>query len=199
MGWTKQFQTPGARYISPKSQKNHNSLNQETGQADDKANPKRRLAQHARPHRGLANEHQGTEEAKLQRQKKQEAYFGVVGLNNGRGAKTMEDGSNGGCQDDAEQGQQNEDDAHGLAERQELFNPCDAFHLVFVGPVGVRAFNALGGACGDTENVKWKFFLNSSKNPVKFVENFTVPQNFCIISDVQQSDNKKNKIIYTLS
>lgn len=61
LGWTKQLRTLGAWYISSKSQKHHNSFYQQTGQTDNKANPKCRLAKHTCPSWGLANKHQGTE------------------------------------------------------------------------------------------------------------------------------------------
>lgn len=69
---TKQLYIPVTRYIGSECQENHNGLNKEAGQTEDKADPKCGLAKPTCPHRGPANEHQGAQEAELERQEKQE-------------------------------------------------------------------------------------------------------------------------------
>ncbi|TNN46985.1 Extracellular calcium-sensing receptor [Liparis tanakae] len=126
---TKALQGPRTRSISMKGQENNYTLHEEAGKTEDKANPECCLAEPTCPHRWLANEHQGTQEAQLQRQEKQETYFGVVGLDDRCGTETLKDSSDDGCQYNAKQCECDEDDAHDFVERQKFFDPSDAFHL----------------------------------------------------------------------
>lgn len=63
---------------------NHNGLDEEAGQTKDKADSKRGLPKPARPGGRPADEHQGAQEAQLERQEEQETQLGVVGLDDGR-------------------------------------------------------------------------------------------------------------------
>ncbi len=142
---TKQLQSPGTRYISSEGQQNNNGLNKEAGQTEDEADPECCLSEPAGPRRGLANEHQGTQETQLEWQEKQKTYFWVVGFDDRCWAEMVKDGSDNGCQDDTQHCKHDQDDAHGVIEGEEFFHPSHTLHLVLVWPVVLRTLCALSG------------------------------------------------------
>ena len=59
-------QSPSAGLGRPECCQDHDGLDQQAGETEDKADPKRSLLEPTRPHRRLTNKHQRAQEAELE-------------------------------------------------------------------------------------------------------------------------------------